>query len=126
MATYNNPVNDLATMCQEQLGGRLVEIQSEAELNFFNNFLKKAVNDFYREHILLGATYHNDVWQYLSSQDTISYARWYSSEAIPSDSSQHCMYWVWNGHDEGMHSWVCKDGDTRLVCQTGIYVNGVL
>ena len=108
-------------MCKRQLNGHLVEIRSQAEYDFFLAFLKTLQGDV-REQLLLGATYKNGFWSYVSSQLEITFAKWYDDEATPSDENQGCQFLVWNSNDEGMHSWVCetvgdKRTNTRHACQ---------
>ena len=64
-------------MCDEQFKGQLVEIRNDAEYNFFQDFLRWETQCYWREHIMLGARYHDDgdggTWRYVSSKEEFRY-----------------------------------------------------
>ena len=121
---YNSSIAQLAALCRDKFdGGTLIEIRTEAEYNFFINFLKQSVEDAGRDHVMLGASYNDSVWTYFSSRTGISYGNWYGSEETNSRPLQDCQYLVWNSNEEGMQAFVCETSgsdytDTRLACQT--------
>jgi len=110
-------------MCSESLDhGTMVEIRTEAEYDFFINFLK-SVEAEVRGHVMLGVRNINNVWTYVSSETGITYRNWYKNEETNSGDLQDCQYLVWNSDDEGMQAFVCETSgsrstNTRLACQT--------
>ena len=111
-------VNKFQTLCN-QAGGYLAEMNTAAEFQYVSEFIRQAQVGITRIYIGVTDRGEEGVWRYMTSGQTLTFAKWGVGE--PDDGDQVNCGVLHTGDDLVMYDFYCHTDDKyRFLCEVPI------